>query len=303
MKTLVTGGAGFIGSHIVDRLITDGHEVLVIDNLSTGKKSFVNDKAKFVEEDILNLNPAHLARVMEDFGVEYVFHEAALPRLQLSLDKPIDTFEANTLMTALVLEASRLAKVKKVIYASSSSVYGQSMRLPLIESMNCNPITPYAYQKYMSELLCRCYALNFDMTVIALRYFNVYGLRASTTGAYKLVMSIFKEQQKNGKELTIYGNGTQTRDFTYISDVVEANMLAIHSNQKGYHCFNICSGTETSINDVAFLFSNKTKNVPNPRINEEMRKVGSYRNAEIYLKYKPKVNLQEGITRYLNNEL
>ena len=174
---LVTGGAGFIGSHLVDELIRLGHRVIIIDDLSTGKEEFINKKVKFIEKDINNENPSYWARRMDDYKIEYIFHLAATPRIQLSLDQPYDTFEANTLATANILEAGRLAWVKKIIYASSSSVYGKSENLPLDETMICNPQSPYAIQKYLSELLCKNYAENFNMDIIALRYFNVYGKR------------------------------------------------------------------------------------------------------------------------------
>lgn len=311
MRILISGIAGFIGSHLADRLIKDGHEVLGIDNLSTGRKEYINKKAKLIKENIINQDVGYWVRVMEDANVGCVFHQAALPRIQLSLDNPNETFEANVYATSVILEASRLAGVKKFIYASSSSVYGKvdelglSRRfLPLMENMPCDPLSPYAVQKYMSELLCKSYAFNFGLDVVVLRYFNVYGKRMSATGVYKLVMAIWKEQKRKGKPLTVFGDGEQTRDFTYIDDVVEANILAMNTKSVGkdnFQVFNVCSGEEISVNKIARMFNHEIKFVPNPRGKwEEIRKVGSYQLIKDLLNFEPKVFIEEGIKKYLS---
>lgn len=299
-KIVVTGGAGFIGSHLTDRLVKDGHEVIVIDNLSTGRKEFINKKAKFYNIDLANTVASTLAKSLG--RVDYIFHQAALPRIQLSLDEPIETFNSNVVATANMLEAARLLGVKRFIYASSSSIYGAipDHDLPINEFMPCDPITPYAMHKYIGELLCKSYAENFKMDIVALRYFNVYGKRASTTGAYKLVMAIFREQKEKGEPLTIYGDGYQTRDFTYIDDVVNANILAmVQPRANGFNSYNICSGDEVNILDIAKEFSKNVIFVKNPRPYEEWRKVGSYMRAKSILGYKPTVFYKEGIRRYL----
>lgn len=304
-KVIVTGGAGFIGSHLVDRLIKEGNEVIIIDDLSTGDKLFINKKAKFINRNICDCS-FDLGK-----GVDYIFHQGALPRIQFSIEQPYRTFQANVQATEVILEMARVNKVKKVIYASSSSVYGKAMEnsfnmdigLPLREVMRVNPETPYATHKYMSELLCKTYANNFNMNVIVLRYFNVYGERMSTKGGYKLVMAIFKEQMKRKYPLTVYGDGKQTRDFTYIDDVVNANILAMKSDYKGYGLFNICSGQETSIMQVALYFKSVINLVDNPRLQwEEQRKVGSYEEAKRFLGYEPKVFIEEGIEKYIKNK-
>lgn len=305
-KIIVTGGAGFIGSHLVDRLIKDKHEVIIVDNLSTGREEFINPKAKFVKANLFTDQLQDLFN-----GVDYVFHQAATPRIQLSLDKPEKTFKANVYATQRVLQWSGKAKVKRVIYASSSSVYGKvpefdsfvsrARHLPLTEEMDCDPETPYATHKLMSELLCKSYSKNFGVNVIALRYFNVYGKRMSTTGVYKLVMAIWNEQKNLGQPLTVYGDGKQTRDFTYIDDVVEANVLAMNSSIKGYQVFNVCSGEETMIYDVARMFNQELKFIENPRGRwEEKRKVGSFHKAKGLLKYEPKIFIDEGVKKYLS---
>lgn len=294
-RIIVTGGAGFIGSHLVDRLIEEKHKVIVVDNLSTGRQEFVNPKAQFEYYDLTQRNL--FDSLLELFqGAQYVFHEAALPRIQLSMTDPMETFYANVAATEQVLELARQAKVKRVVYASSSSVYGNQDKLPITEAAWGRPISPYAMHKYLSELLCLNYSQNFGLDTVCLRYFNVYGARASTTGAYKLVMAIFKEQKEKGKPLTIYGDGTQTRDFTYIDDVVDANLAAMKYEGKFVgSAFNICSGEEVSINDIASEFGGRVEHIENPRAFEEKRKVGSYELAKHFLGYSPKVKVKEGI--------
>ena len=186
-KILVTGGAGFIGSHLVDALIEKGDEVLVIDNLSTGNKENLNPKAKFFEMDIRNLD-----KIQPLFkGVDFVFHEAALPRIPLSIEKPIETNDVNLNGTLNVLFASKNSRVKKVIYAASSSAYGSKAEIPMKEIMSCLPLNPYGLQKYVGELYCRIFFEIYGLATVSLRYFNVYGPRQPREGAYAPVIGIF----------------------------------------------------------------------------------------------------------------
>src|SRR3989344_2918801 len=215
-KCLVTGGAGFIGSNLVDALIKEGHEVLTIDNLSTGKRENLNPKAKLFEEDLRNFEK--ISSIFD--GVDFVFHEAALPRIPLSIEKPKETNDINIGGTLNALVASMDAGVKRFIYAASSSAYGNQKQLPLREDMPCSPANPYGLQKYVGELYCRIFYEIYGLNTVSLRYFNVYGPRQPREGSYVPVIGTFLTQKKQGKPLTITGDGEQTRDFTHVSAVV-----------------------------------------------------------------------------------
>ena len=249
-KVLVTGGAGFIGSHLVDALIKEGCSVIVIDDLSTGKRLQVNKKAKFIKVDIKSLK-----KIKPYFkGVDRVFHLAARARIQPSIKDPVPTFDNNVLGTLNVLLASRDAGVKRVIYSASSSSYGDQDTLPLYEEMTPKFKNPYALSKYVGEELCRLFSQLYGLQTVSLRYFNVYGPRQLTTGAYATVVGIFLKQLKDGNPLTIVGDGEIRRDFTHISDVVRANILAAESARTGKgEVINIGTGKNYSINEVAAM--------------------------------------------------
>ncbi|MBI4049965.1 MAG: NAD-dependent epimerase/dehydratase family protein [Candidatus Doudnabacteria bacterium] len=224
-KLLVTGGAGFIGSHLVDRLVTLGHEVVVTDNLSTGKKENLNPAAKFIEVDI-----ADYEKIAPHFaGVEAVFHCAALARIAPSVKDPLPSHAANVTGTLNVLWAAKNFGVKKLIYSGSSSAYGDQPTLPLKEDKpgGLNPKSPYALQKVFGEMYCKLFSILYGLDTVILRYFNVYGPRQLTEGAYATVIGIFLKQREQGKPMTVVGDAwDRRRDYTYISDVVEANILA-----------------------------------------------------------------------------
>jgi len=228
-KVLVTGGAGFIGSHLVDALIERGFDVIVIDNLSTGKKENLNPKAKFYKADIRDLE-----KIKPLFKkVSYVFHLAAQPRIQPSIINPAESHSNNVVGTLNVLIAARDAKVKKFIYSASSSAYGDQEKLPLREDMSPRPKSPYSLFKLIGEQYCKLFTEIYDLPTVCLRYFNVYGPRQSCEGAYATVIGIFLRQAKAGEPLTIVGDGNQTRDFTNVMDVVKANILAMESSRVG----------------------------------------------------------------------
>ncbi|OHA06852.1 MAG: hypothetical protein A2934_00630, partial [Candidatus Sungbacteria bacterium RIFCSPLOWO2_01_FULL_47_10] len=229
-KIIVTGGAGFIGSTLVDELIAGGSsDVHVIDNLVAGKRENIHPKANFHELDIRDFDA--IAPVFA--GARFVFHLAALPRVQPSILDPRTTHDVNVTGTLNVLVAARDAKVKRVIYAASSSTYGDQDELPLREGMDARPKSPYALQKYEGELSCRLFSEIYGLETVSLRYFNVYGPRASSGGAYALVISIFLNQRKNGEPMTIVPDGKQSRDFTHVRDIVRANILAAESSKVG----------------------------------------------------------------------
>lgn len=291
-KTLVTGGAGFIGSNLVDRLITDGHKVVVLDNLATGKKENVNSAAEFVYCDIGD----YQSMAPHFQGVEAVFHVAALARIQPSIKNPLAANESNITGTLNVLWAAKENGVKKVVYSASSSVYGPqpAENFPLKENLQPFPGSPYALQKLAGELYCGLFSKLYGLPTVILRYFNVYGPRQIIEGAYAAVIGIFLKQAQEGKPMTITGTGEQRRDFTHISDVVEANILAWKKNFSPAEVFNIGKGENYSINEVASLIGGATINVP-PRPGEYPMTLADNTKAKRLLGWQPKVSLEAGI--------
>jgi len=291
-KCLVTGGAGFIGSNLVDALIEEGHEVLVIDNLSTGKKEHVNPKAKFFELDLRDLDK--IKPVFE--GVDYVFHQAALARVEPSIKNPVLYNDNNVNGTLNTLVASRDAKVKKVIYASSSSVYGDQDVMPLTEDMVAKPTSPYGLQKYIGEQYCRVFSYLYNLPTVCLRYFNVYGKRMALEGAYASVISIFGQQRQRGEPMTIAGDGTHLRTYTFVGDIVRANILACQSNISDGRAINTGQNTEYSVNQIAEMFGGPTVNIA-PRI-EPVRNLCSNKLAKELLGWEPTIDLPEWLPIY-----
>jgi len=254
MKHAVIGGAGFIGHHIVNKLINRGDEVIIIDNLSTGKKENINEKAKFHEFDITD---TVAVKVISDLlhGVDTVYLTAALARVQPSIIDPLTYNEVNVTGVVRVLEACRVAKVRRVVYSASSSAYGETEIFPTPETANTSPLSPYALQKYIGEQYCRLYSQVYGLDTVSLRYFNVYGEKMSNEGAYKMVLSVFGDQYKNGMPLTYTNDGTQRRDFTYVGDVVSANILAGDNLYPlNGDVFNVGNGNNYSVNEVMDMF-------------------------------------------------
>ena len=291
MKVLVTGGAGFIGSHLVDKLIEQGHEVIVIDNLSTGNKKYLNSKAKFRKVDIRNLK-----KIKPVFkGVDCVFHLAAQPRIQPSIINPAESHSNNVVGTLNVLIAARDAKVKKFIYSASSSAYGDQKNLPLREDMIPGPKSPYSVFKLIGEQYCKLFNELYGLPTVSLRYFNVYGPRQSCEGAYATVIGVFLRQAKADESLTITGNGNQTRDFTHVRDVVRANTLAMQSDKVGKgEVINIGAGKNYSISKIASLISNKVVHIPQ-RPAEVQDTLADNSLAKRLLGWQPEVSMEEGI--------
>jgi nucleoside-diphosphate-sugar epimerase len=298
-KIIVSGGAGFIGSHLVDALVQGGDEVNIIDNLSTGKRENLNPKAKFFEVDLRDF--AQIRPLFE--GIDFVFHQAALPRIPLSIEKPKETNDVNIGGTLNALLASKEAGVKKFIYASSSSVYGQQETLPMKEEMTCRPLNPYALHKYVGELYCRIFFEIYGLKTVCLRYFNVYGPRAPREGAYVPVIGIFLRQKSKGEPLTITGDGEQTRDFTFISDVVRANILAMELEKVGRgEAINVGAGSNHSINEVARLVGGEVVHIA-PRPGEMRHTLADITRARELLGWEPRVNLEEGIKSLISNPI
>lgn len=293
MYILVTGGAGFIGSHITDALIDRGHQVRVFDNVTTGKREQVNARAEFVLGDVTDLEAVRRAMA----GVSLVFHCAALPRVQLSIDDPRATHLTNVDGTLNVLLAARDAKVRRVVYSASSSAYGAQKTLPHREDMPPIPMNPYALQKFIGEQYCRQFSSLYGLETVCLRYFNVYGLRMAHEGAYASVIGIFMRQRAAGELLTISGDGLQTRDFTQVSDVVRANMLASESASVGHgEIINIGAGEAHSINEVADLFGGPRTTIPaRPAGSETRHSLADTTRARKLLGWEPQVKFKEGL--------
>ncbi|OGY46994.1 MAG: hypothetical protein A2840_01980 [Candidatus Buchananbacteria bacterium RIFCSPHIGHO2_01_FULL_47_11b] len=292
MKALVTGGAGFIGSNLVDELIKQNYDVTIIDNLSTGNKNNLNPAARFIEADITNLE-----QIKPHFkGIDFVFHLAALPRVQESIENPIETHHTNVNGTLNVFLAAKEAEVRRVVYSASSSAYGNVETLPLTEDILPQPMSPYGLHKYIGEHYARLFALLYGIETVSLRYFNVYGPRMAFTGAYVLVLSVFLQQKKAGKKLTITGDGTQTRDFTYVGDVVRANILAATSDKVGSgEVMNIGAGDNRSINEVAEMLGGEVEHIA-PRV-EPHDTLADHSKATKLLGWEPQVKFADGLEK------
>ncbi|HLG19433.1 MAG TPA: SDR family oxidoreductase [Bdellovibrionota bacterium] len=254
-RYLVTGGAGFIGSHIVETLARKGHDVIVLDDLSTGKKENVSfgsdlaDRVRLIEGSVSDPRAAaHAAQ-----GVDVVFHEAALGSVPKSVADPMRSHEANITGTLTMLIAARDAKVKRFVNAASSSAYGDTPELPKRETMPPNPFSPYAATKLAQEQYCRAFSVSYGMETISLRYFNVYGARQDPRSEYAAVIPRFFQAYLKGDSPAIYGDGEQTRDFTYVADVVRANLLAAEIQGAKGEIVNIAGGKAISINELASM--------------------------------------------------
>lgn len=287
---LVTGGAGFIGSHIAEGLLARGDRVRVLDNLSTGKKENVPTGAELVVADITQ--PGSIRSAFNN--IDGVFHCAALPRVQVSIENPRETHEANITGTLNVLLAARDTKVKRLVYSASSSAYGDTEVMPEPETLLPRPLSPYGLQKYVGEHYARLFAELYGLETVSLRYFNVYGPRMADEGAYVTVIAIFLRQRKAGQKLTITGDGTQTRDFTHVQDVVAANFAAMESPKVGRgEVINIGAGDNHSVNEVAALIGGPVEHLA-PRV-EPHDTLADNRKAQDLLGWKPTVDFAEGV--------
>ena len=296
MRVAVVGGAGFIGSNLVDALVERGDDVIVVDNLSTGYRRNVNPTAPLCDVDIA-VDSEGLISALD--GREVVFLTAALARVPRSIEDPIGTHAVNVTGSLRVLKAAVDAGVRRVVYSSSSSVYGDQPTLPLTEDMPPGPLNPYACQKYMGEIYARNFSRVYGLETVCLRYFNVYGPRQVTEGAYRLVISIFMDQRARGEPMTIHGDGEQTRDFTWVGDVVRANILAAESERVGEgEPINVGAGAEVSIKRVAELIGGALVHVPPRGFDERFKRAGIDRARQL-LGWEPRVQIEEGIRRIM----
>jgi len=296
---LVTGGAGFIGSHLVEALLAAGHQVRVLDDFSTGKRQNLAGTAarlEVIEGDIRD--PAAVAKAVQ--GVEYVLHQAALPSVPRSVKDPATSHAVNATGTLNLLLAAREAGVRRVVYAASSSAYGDSPALPKREDMATQPKSPYAVSKLMGEHYCSAFGECYGLETVCLRYFNVFGPRQDLTSQYAAVIPLFITALLEGDEVPVHGDGGQTRDFTYVANVVEANLLAATAPGAAGALCNIACGERTSLMELIALLAELTGCTP--RIRHDPPRAGDVRDsladitaARTRLGYTARVSLREGL--------
>ncbi len=307
---LITGGAGFIGSHLVEALLTKGQVVRVLDNFATGKRANLDavmarckiaagdPRLTVIEGDIRDAKTCADAVA----GVDYVLHQAALPSVPRSVADPVGTTAVNVTGTLNMLWAAMEAKVKRFVYASSSSVYGDTPVLPKVESLPPNPLSPYAVSKLAGEQFCKVFYRAYGLPTVALRYFNVYGPRQDPESQYAAVIPRFVSALATGRPVTIYGDGKQSRDFTFIDDCVRANLLGCRSKHAVGEAMNIAYGDRTTINalyaEIAKLLKVTAKpEFVDPRSGDVKHSLADLTRAHALLGYKPKVNIKAGLKR------
>jgi UDP-glucose 4-epimerase len=301
LRVLVTGGGGFIGSHLVDALLQAGHEVRVLDNFSTGDRRnllHVRGDVEVIEGDVRSYERAHAAVR----GCEIVFHQAALPSVPRSIQDPLTSNEVNVGGTLNVLLAARDEGVQRVIYASSSSVYGATPGDVKRETMPVAPLSPYGVSKYAGEAYCSSFHASYGIETVALRYFNVFGPRQSPLSEYAAVIPAFIAAHLMGNPATVYGDGLQSRDFTYIANVVDANLRAAFASDAPGHAFNVaCGGSHTLLDvlgEISTIAGREAEAVHEPaRVGEVRMSQADIGKAEEFLGYRPLIDLPEGLGR------
>lgn len=300
---LVTGGAGFIGSHLTEALLKRGAAVRIFDNFATGKESNIAHLAGQVEVVQGDLRDLAAVRAAVE-GVEVVFHQAALASVPRSVADPLTTLECNVNGTQHVLLAARDAKVRRVVYASSSSVYGNTLTLPKRETMPTTPMSPYALHKATGEQLCRLFTQLYGLETVALRYFNVFGPRQDPTSHYAAVIPRFLRALLNGQRPVVFGDGEQTRDFTYISNVVQANLLAAEAPEAVGQAMNIGCGKQISLNELLRLAKSLSgttieADYQEPRAGDVHDSLADIQLAQQLLGYRPEAQFADGLVRTL----
>lgn len=300
-KFLVTGGAGFIGSNICKKLVSQGYLVRVVDNLLTGKKnnlSAILDRIEFIEADMGDPRVAEAAMK----GIDVVLHQGALPSVPRSVDDPAATHKHCVDATFTLLLAARDAKVKRFIYAASSSAYGDTPTLPKVETMPVNPLSPYAAAKLMGEYYCSVFSKVFGLETVSLRYFNVFGPQQDPTSQYAAAIPAFVTSILKGKSPTVYGDGEQSRDFTYVDNVVEANLLAAHAKRVTGEVVNIACGEAITVNAIIKMINEIVGKSVKPiyapaRKGDVKHSLADITAAKKLLGFKPVVGFRQGLEK------
>ena len=300
---LVTGGAGFIGSNIVEELVRRGERVRILDNFSTGKRENITpflEDVELIEGDLCHLDTVRQATE----GADYILHQGALPSVQRSVENPLDTDESNVRGTLNLLVAARDAGVRRVVYASSSAIYGDSPILPKTEEMKPAPLSPYAVSKLAGEHYCQVFYQVYSLETVALRYFNVFGPRQDPTSQYAAVIPKFVTAMLRGEQPVIYGDGEQSRDFSYVTNVVQANLLASTASGVGGQIFNIaCSQRYNLLELVAtinrILGTDITSVHTAPRVGDVRHSLADIARAREMLGYQVEVEFEEGLCRLI----
>lgn len=298
-KVLVTGGAGFIGSHLVSALLERGDAVRVLDNFSSGRRENLPERSRRLEVLEGDVRDGRLVNEAVR-GVEVVFHQAAFVSVPESLERPQECFDINARGTSLVLEAARRAGVRRVILASSAAVYGDSDALPLTEESRLCPLSPYAASKQVNEMYASLYTRVFGLEAVALRYFNVFGPRQRPDSMYAAAIPIFIQRLRRGEAPTVFGDGLQTRDLIFVADVVRANLIAAEHPAAAGHVFNICTGRPTRLLDLLAILYPLFPHAPQPifaapRPGDIYHSVGDPAKAERLLGFKAETSLAEGL--------
>ncbi len=297
MKYLITGGAGFIGSHIAITLLQQGADVRVLDNFSSGKRENLQGlDVRIIEGDLRDAEKVKEAVS----GVDIIFHEAAFVSVPESMEKPQECFDVNITGTSILFEAARKANVKRVVIASSAAVYGDSTAMPLVEDTPLKQLSPYATSKRVDEMYANLYTHSFGLEVAALRYFNVYGPRQRPDSMYAAAVPIFIRRMLDNKPITVYGDGGQTRDLVNVRDVVQANLIASQHPAAPGQIFNVCTGVETRLLDLLDIlyeiFPNAPKHIhAEPRAGDIYRSIGTPKKIMDTLGFKPQVTLADGV--------
>ncbi|MBX3189139.1 MAG: NAD-dependent epimerase/dehydratase family protein [Labilithrix sp.] len=304
MRALVTGGAGFIGSHIVQRLADTGHDVVVLDNFLTGKRENLAgiSGVRIVEDDVRDPKAVEASAA----GCEVIFHEAAIVSVPSSVERPQESHDVNIQGTLNVLQAARVARVRRVVFASSAAIYGEEPTLPKVESMRPEPISPYGVEKITSEHYLATWSKLFGVETVALRYFNVFGPRQDPSSPYSGVISVFVDRVLAGKPITFFGDGTQSRDFVFVGNVVDANILAATKRGVSGGVFNIACGARTTLVELATLIERAAgrtvaRSVAPARAGDIKDSVADIDRARAELGYAPKVDVEDGLRQLVDH--
>lgn len=300
----MTGGAGFIGSNIVEELLKRGHEVRVVDNLITGKRENIEpflDKIEFLEEDIRDYETCRRAVS----NIDFVLHQAALPSVPRSIEDPAQTNDINVNGTLNLLLASNEAKARRFVFASSSAVYGDNPDLPKKEGAEGNPLSPYGLTKLVGEKYCKVFSVIYGLPTVCLRYFNIFGPHQDPASQYAAVVPSFVSKMLQGKKPTIFGDGEQSRDFTFVGNVVEANILATEVENISGEVFNVGCGEETTVNSLAakineILNTDIEPNYDQPRPGDIKHSLADISKAKQGLKFEPLFDFREGLERTIS---